>query len=63
MAKISILNPIYNMGGTIYYCGFVNGEYTHFLSLDKLSKREIKCKLLEKYSSLHNIIKLSQEKI
>ena len=58
MAKITILNPIYNISGTIYYAGYVNGEYCHFLSLDKLSKREIKCKLLEKYSSLHNIIKL-----
>lgn len=48
-AKIEILEPIYSPAGTIYYAGFVNGVYHHFLSLDKMSKREIKSCLLKLY--------------
>lgn len=55
MAKIDILDPICNPSGVIYYAGFINGEYTHFLSYDKLNKKQIKSKLLDKYNSLHNI--------
>lgn len=50
MAKITIVDEICNAGGTIYYAGFVNGVYTHFLSYDKLKKSEIKSKLLDKYN-------------
>lgn len=50
MAKIELLEPISNAGGTIYYAGFVNGLYTHFLGYDKLTKKEIKDKLLDKYN-------------
>ena len=55
MTKIDILDPICNPNGVIYYSGFVYGEYTHFLGYDKLTKKEIKTKLLDKYNNLHNI--------
>ena len=55
MAKIQISSEIYNNGGTIYYAGWVNDEYVHFLSYDKLSKNEIKSKLLDKYNKEHNL--------
>lgn len=51
--KIDLIEPQYNACGTIYYAGFVNGLWTHFLSLDKLSKREIKQQLLEKFKKEH----------
>ena len=54
MAKIEPLEPIYNKGGTIYYAGWVNDEYVHFLSLDKLSRSDVKSKLLKKYNKEHN---------
>ena len=55
MAKIEVSSEIYNKGGTIYYAGWVNDTYVHFLSLDKLSKSEIKNKLLKKYNKEHNL--------
>lgn len=55
MAKIQVSSEIYNKGGTIYYAGWVNDEYVHFLSYDKLSKGEIKSKLLKKYNKEHNL--------
>ena len=48
-AKITILEPIYNCSGTIYYAGFVNDIYTHFLGYNKLNKKELKIQLLKKY--------------
>lgn len=55
MAKIDVLEPIHNGCGTIYYAGFVNGEYVKFLGYDKLSKSEIKSKLLDRYNKEHNL--------
>lgn len=55
MAKIQVSSEIYNKGGTIYYAGWVNNEYVHFLSYNKLSKSEIKSKLLDKYNKEHNL--------
>ena len=55
MAKIQVSSEIYNMGGTIYYAGWVNDTYIHFLSLDKLSKSDIKSKLLDKYNKTNNL--------
>ena len=55
MAKIEVTSEIYNKGGTIYYAGFVNGEYVHFLSLDKLPKGRVKSKLLDKYNKMNNL--------
>jgi hypothetical protein len=52
MAKIELLEPVYNNCDTIYYAGFVNGVYTHFLGYDKLSKKEQKSKLLDTYKKL-----------
>lgn len=53
MSKINILEPIHNGSGVIYYQGFVNGSYIHFLGYNKLTKREIKVKLLDKYNSMN----------
>lgn len=50
MVKIEVLEPINNGNGIIYYAGFVNGLYTHFLGYDELTKKEIKQKLLDKYN-------------
>ena len=55
MTKIEVLEPICNASGVIYYAGFVNSEYAHFLGYDKLSKREIKENLLSAYERLYNI--------
>ena len=55
MAKIQVSSEIYNNGGTIYYAGWVNDEYVHFLSLDKLSRSDVKSKLLKKYNKEHNL--------
>lgn len=52
MAKIELLEPIHNHSGIIYYAGFVNGVYTHFLGYDKLTKKEQKSKLLDTYKKL-----------
>ena len=48
-AKIDILEPISNGSGTIYYTGFVNGVHTHFIGYDRLTKKELKEKLLRKH--------------
>ena len=53
MAKVELLEPINNQCGTIYYAGFVNGSYTHFLGYDKLKTKEIKEKLLAIYRKNH----------
>lgn len=55
MAKIDILEPIHNGCGTIYYAGFVNGEYVKFLADYKLSRSEIKRKLLDRYNKINNL--------
>lgn len=49
MVKIELLEPTSNLNGIIYYCGFVNGVYIHFLGYDKLKKKEIKENLLKTY--------------
>ena len=51
MVKIKLLEPTFNSNGTIYYCGFINGVYTHFLGYDKLKKKEIKELLLKTYKN------------
>lgn len=48
--KIDLYEPNYNINGVIYYSGIVNGVYTHFLGFDRLNKKQIKTKLLEKYN-------------
>lgn len=55
MAKIQVSSEIYNKGGTIYYAGWVNDTYVHFLSYDKLSKGQIKSKLLDRYNKINNL--------
>ena len=52
-------SEIYNKGGTIYYAGWVNDTYIHFLSLDKLSKGQVKSKLLDKYNKTYKEEELS----
>ena len=47
--KIDLAEPVFHNNGVIYYSGYVNGVYTHFLTYDKMPKADIKRKLLEKY--------------
>lgn len=54
--KIKLIEPQFNASGTIYYAGFVNGVWTHFLSLDKLSRQDVKTKLLEKFKKEHILV-------
>lgn len=54
MAKVEVTSEIYNTGGTIYYAGFVNGEYVHILTDYKLSNSQAKRKLLDRYNKIYN---------
>lgn len=48
--KIDVMEPECNECGTIYFAGFVNDEYVHFLGYERLTLREIKNKLVQIYN-------------
>lgn len=61
MKRITYIKGTINDCGTITYSGWVvdtkdyTESYTHFISYDKLTRKEIKEKLLEKYYKEHII--------
>ena len=57
MVKIEVLEPVCSPSGVFYCAGYVRGVYMHFLSYDRLSKAEIKNKLLDKYKKENILIK------
>lgn len=55
MAKIEVLDPICNSSGAVYYGGFVNGKYAHFMSYNRLTTKQIMQKLIDIYEKHFNI--------
>ena len=55
MAKIAIITLVDNGAGTIYCAGFVNGKYIQISGSSRLTKKELKSKLLDKYNEKYNV--------
>lgn len=55
MAKIAIITLVDNGAGTIYCAGFVNDRYIQISGSSKLTKKELKTKLLDKYNEKYNV--------
>lgn len=59
MAKTTITTIINNGAGTLYCAGFVNGKYIQILGSSKLTMKELKTRLVNRYNEKYNLEEMS----